>query len=85
MGLDSLRAELELLTRKYQQNELNIKKFDTSSNTVCNLCNVQLAYKDNKGKIWDTIRQPHQLITITQECLTPMKSLKTNTIWCMVN
>ncbi|MFS7928339.1 hypothetical protein Hanom_Chr04g00319601 [Helianthus anomalus] len=47
---DSLKAELELLTGKYQQNELNIKKFDTSNDTVRNLCNVQLAFKENKGK-----------------------------------
>ncbi|XP_022032518.1 uncharacterized protein LOC110933612 [Helianthus annuus] len=50
MELDSVRAELELLTGKYQQNELNIKKFDTSSDTVRNMCDVQLAYKENKGK-----------------------------------
>ncbi|XP_022004044.1 uncharacterized protein LOC110901531 [Helianthus annuus] len=43
-------GELELLTGKYKQNELNIKKFDTSSDTVRNLCDVQLAYKENTGK-----------------------------------
>ncbi|MFS7934933.1 hypothetical protein Hanom_Chr05g00397491 [Helianthus anomalus] len=47
---DSLRAELELLTGKYKQNELHIKKFDTSSDTVHNLCKVQWAFKENKGK-----------------------------------
>ncbi|MFS7970983.1 putative transcription factor interactor and regulator CCHC(Zn) family [Helianthus anomalus] len=47
---DSMRVELELLTGKYKQNELNIKKIDTSSDTVRDLCNVQLAFKDNKGK-----------------------------------
>ncbi|XP_021996295.1 papilin-like [Helianthus annuus] len=47
---DSVKGELELLTGKYKQNELNIKKFDTSSATVQNLCNVQLAYQENKGK-----------------------------------
>ncbi|KAF5782518.1 hypothetical protein HanXRQr2_Chr11g0496791 [Helianthus annuus] len=47
---DSVKGELELLTGKYKQNELNIKKFDTSSDTVRNLCDVQLAYKENKGK-----------------------------------
>ncbi|MFS8023433.1 hypothetical protein Hanom_Chr16g01451401 [Helianthus anomalus] len=38
---DSVSAQLELLTGKYKQNELNIKKFDTSSDNVRNLCNVQ--------------------------------------------
>ncbi|MFS8004154.1 hypothetical protein Hanom_Chr13g01222341 [Helianthus anomalus] len=38
MELDSLRAE---------QNELNIKKFDTSNDTFRNFCDVQLAYKEN--------------------------------------
>ncbi|KAJ0575910.1 putative nuclear polyadenylated RNA-binding protein Nab2/ZC3H14 [Helianthus annuus] len=47
---DSVKGELELLTGKYKQSELNIKKFDTSSDTVRNLCDVQLAYKENKGK-----------------------------------
>ncbi|MFS7918897.1 hypothetical protein Hanom_Chr03g00206581 [Helianthus anomalus] len=46
MELDSMRVELELLIRKYQQNELNIK----SSDIVRNLCNVQVAYKANEGK-----------------------------------
>ena len=47
---DSVKGELELLTGKYKQNELNIKKFDTSSATVQNLCNMQLAYQENKGR-----------------------------------
>ncbi|MFS7987840.1 hypothetical protein Hanom_Chr11g01027581 [Helianthus anomalus] len=50
MELDSVRAELEFVTRKYQQNEININKFDTSSQVVQNMCNMQLAYKENKGK-----------------------------------
>ncbi|MFS7918577.1 hypothetical protein Hanom_Chr03g00202811 [Helianthus anomalus] len=48
--LNQEQSELELPTDKYQQNELNIKKFDTYSDTVRNLCDVQLAYKENKGK-----------------------------------
>ncbi|KAJ0767171.1 putative nuclear polyadenylated RNA-binding protein Nab2/ZC3H14 [Helianthus annuus] len=47
---DSVRAELELLTGNYQQNELNMKKFDASSKVVQDMCDVQLAYKKNKGK-----------------------------------
>ncbi|MFS7890064.1 hypothetical protein Hanom_Chr00s000006g01614371 [Helianthus anomalus] len=47
---DSVRAELELLTGKYQQNEINMKKVDTSSKIVQDVCDVQLAYKKNKGK-----------------------------------
>ncbi|MFS7900046.1 hypothetical protein Hanom_Chr07g00616451 [Helianthus anomalus] len=50
MECDSVRVELELLTGKYQQNEINIKKFDTSSKVVQNDCNVQLAFKVNKWK-----------------------------------
>ncbi|MFS7935786.1 hypothetical protein Hanom_Chr05g00407661 [Helianthus anomalus] len=50
MELEFVRAKLELLTGKYQQNEVNIKKLDTSSNVVQDVCNVQLAYKENQGK-----------------------------------
>ncbi|MFS7986782.1 hypothetical protein Hanom_Chr11g01014301 [Helianthus anomalus] len=50
MECDSVRVERELLTGKYQQNEVNIKKSDTSSKVVQDVCNMQLAYKENKGK-----------------------------------
>ncbi|MFS8007832.1 putative transcription factor interactor and regulator CCHC(Zn) family [Helianthus anomalus] len=47
---DFVRAELELLIGKYKLIELNIKRFDTSKDTFRNMCNVQLGFKENKGK-----------------------------------
>ncbi|XP_022040550.1 uncharacterized protein LOC110943103 [Helianthus annuus] len=41
--------ELEDIKDKYQINELNIKKFDSSSKLVKNLCDQQLAYHKRKG------------------------------------
>ncbi|MFS7967555.1 hypothetical protein Hanom_Chr09g00787051 [Helianthus anomalus] len=50
MELDSVRVEVELLSGKYKQNKINIKKSDTSSKVIQNICDLQLAYKENKGK-----------------------------------
>ncbi|MFS7906755.1 putative transcription factor interactor and regulator CCHC(Zn) family [Helianthus anomalus] len=44
-----LAKELEDIKERYQINELNIKKFDSSSKLVKNLCDQQLAYKKKKG------------------------------------
>ncbi|MFS7998536.1 putative transcription factor interactor and regulator CCHC(Zn) family [Helianthus anomalus] len=44
-----LTKELEDIRERYQINELNIKKFDSSSKLVKNLCDQQLAYKKKKG------------------------------------
>ncbi|KAJ0606571.1 hypothetical protein HanHA89_Chr03g0086641 [Helianthus annuus] len=44
-----LTKELEDIRDRYQINELNIKKFDSSSKLVKNLCDQQLAYKKKKG------------------------------------
>ncbi|MFS7980327.1 putative transcription factor interactor and regulator CCHC(Zn) family [Helianthus anomalus] len=45
-----LTKELEDIRERYQINELNIKKFDSSSKLVKNLCDQQLAYKEKKGR-----------------------------------
>ncbi|XP_035838842.1 uncharacterized protein LOC110924338 [Helianthus annuus] len=45
-----LTKELEDIRNRYQINELNIKKFDSSSKLVKNLCDQQLAYKEKKGR-----------------------------------
>ncbi|XP_035838117.1 uncharacterized protein LOC118485776 [Helianthus annuus] len=45
-----LTKELEDIRDRYQINELNIKKFDSSSKLVKNLCDQQLAYKEKKGR-----------------------------------
>ncbi|KAJ0743680.1 putative transcription factor interactor and regulator CCHC(Zn) family [Helianthus annuus] len=42
--------ELEDIRDRYQINEFNIKKFDSSSKLVKNLCDQQLTYKENKGR-----------------------------------
>ncbi|KAJ0884265.1 putative transcription factor interactor and regulator CCHC(Zn) family [Helianthus annuus] len=47
--ISDLTKELEDLKVKYQINEINIKKFDTSSNLVKNICDIQLEYKEKKG------------------------------------
>ncbi|MFS7911272.1 hypothetical protein Hanom_Chr02g00116171 [Helianthus anomalus] len=47
--ISDLTKELEDLKVKYQVNEINIKKFDTSSNLVKNICDIQLEYKEKKG------------------------------------
>ncbi|MFS7971873.1 putative transcription factor interactor and regulator CCHC(Zn) family [Helianthus anomalus] len=44
-----LTKELEDIKERCQINELNIKKFDSSSKLVKNLCDQQLAYKKKKG------------------------------------
>ncbi|MFS8005417.1 hypothetical protein Hanom_Chr13g01237111 [Helianthus anomalus] len=62
---DSIKVVLELLTGKYKQNELNIKKFDTSSDIVRNMCNVQLTLKENKGRAWDIHGFHNHIIIIT--------------------
>ncbi|KAJ0446497.1 putative transcription factor interactor and regulator CCHC(Zn) family [Helianthus annuus] len=45
-----LTKELEDIRDRYQINELNIKKFDSSSKLVKNLCDQQLAFKEKKGR-----------------------------------
>ncbi|KAJ0468983.1 putative transcription factor interactor and regulator CCHC(Zn) family [Helianthus annuus] len=47
--LCEVTKELENVRDKYQINELNIKKFDSSSKLVKNLCDQQLAYSKKKG------------------------------------
>ncbi|MFS7975402.1 putative transcription factor interactor and regulator CCHC(Zn) family [Helianthus anomalus] len=47
--ISDLTKELEDLKVKYQVNEIHIKKFDTSSNLVKNICDIQLEYKERKG------------------------------------
>ncbi|KAJ0540898.1 hypothetical protein HanLR1_Chr09g0301851 [Helianthus annuus] len=44
-----LITELEDIRERYQINELNIKKYESSSKLVKNLCDQQLAYKKKKG------------------------------------
>ncbi|MFS7981619.1 putative transcription factor interactor and regulator CCHC(Zn) family [Helianthus anomalus] len=48
--LCEVTKELEDVRDKYQINQLNIKKFDSSSKLVKNLCDQQLAYKEKKGQ-----------------------------------
>ncbi|MFS7980325.1 putative transcription factor interactor and regulator CCHC(Zn) family [Helianthus anomalus] len=48
--LCEVTKELEDVRDKYQINQLNIKKFDSSSKLVKNLCDQQLAYKEKKGR-----------------------------------
>ncbi|MFS7974348.1 putative transcription factor interactor and regulator CCHC(Zn) family [Helianthus anomalus] len=48
--LCEVTKELENVRDKYQINQFNIKKFDSSSKLVKNLCDQQLAYKENKGR-----------------------------------
>ncbi|KAJ0853333.1 putative transcription factor interactor and regulator CCHC(Zn) family [Helianthus annuus] len=45
-----LTKELEDIRNRYQINELNIKKFDSSSKLVKNLCDQQIAFKEKKGR-----------------------------------
>ncbi|KAJ0946943.1 putative transcription factor interactor and regulator CCHC(Zn) family [Helianthus annuus] len=47
--LCEVTKELENVRDKYQINQLNIKKFDSSSKLVKNLCDQQLAYSKKKG------------------------------------
>ncbi|KAJ0861499.1 putative transcription factor interactor and regulator CCHC(Zn) family [Helianthus annuus] len=47
--LCEVTKELESVRDKYQINQLNIKKFDSSSKLVKNLCDEQLAYSKKKG------------------------------------
>ncbi|XP_022007532.1 cell wall protein IFF7-like [Helianthus annuus] len=47
--LCTVTKELEDIRDRYQINELNIKKFDSSSKLVKKLCDQQLAYKKRKG------------------------------------
>ncbi|MFS7967308.1 hypothetical protein Hanom_Chr09g00784261 [Helianthus anomalus] len=42
-------TELEEIKLKYQINEINIKKYDTSSKLVKDICDIQLEYKKKKG------------------------------------
>ncbi|MFS7991248.1 hypothetical protein Hanom_Chr12g01068551 [Helianthus anomalus] len=48
--LCAVTKELEDIRDRYQINELNIKKFDSSSKLVKNLCDQQLTYKEKKGR-----------------------------------
>ncbi|KAJ0958119.1 putative RNA-directed DNA polymerase [Helianthus annuus] len=45
-----LTKELEDIRNRYQINELNIKKIDSSSKLVKNLCDQQIAFKEKKGR-----------------------------------
>ncbi|KAJ0542188.1 putative transcription factor interactor and regulator CCHC(Zn) family [Helianthus annuus] len=47
--MNDLIKELEELKLKYQLNEINIKKYDTSSKLVKDICDIQLEYKEKKG------------------------------------
>ncbi|MFS7917094.1 hypothetical protein Hanom_Chr03g00185001 [Helianthus anomalus] len=44
-----LTKELEDIREKYHLNEINIKKYESSSKLVQDLCDLQIAYKRKKG------------------------------------
>ncbi|MFS8006399.1 hypothetical protein Hanom_Chr14g01248721 [Helianthus anomalus] len=47
--IKALTKELEDIKLKYQVNEINIKKYDTSSKLVKDICDIQIEYKEKKG------------------------------------
>ncbi|MFS7969189.1 hypothetical protein Hanom_Chr09g00806221 [Helianthus anomalus] len=57
--MNDLIKELEEIKLKYQLNEINIKKYDTSSKLVKDICDIQLEYKKKKGAGLGYNKVPH--------------------------